>query len=607
MICKNKIGNLHTSYKPMADGIHLTAYFGVNIKCAVNEVLKFPDLFNMSEIALYLDDIKIIPKIKNVVFLGNENYTRETYLAEDKFITPKIVLLSNVSKNIAYFTFDQHFNPLQVRKYKVKMSVKDHSITKALAAKETFLNFNKRFTNLRSNDQVTQEIADEAKQISRLALRIRSEKNKVYYSVLEAPSVNLKLITLLSTALKEEVKFIDDLTKNKQEFRLSPEAAVDLELFEIKKNKELKQSFWNGIELRPKIKEELLKISNKFIESLDKVKEVEDILFHGSLAGYYYDDESDLDLQIVIDFDKINLPPEEISSYFFRKYASWKNRFKIQGHVVQITVQNSKLGEKSGSDGIYSLLNNRWDKFPNSGDELVSNEEINNRVNTFINRYRDIAATGTPSDFKKLYQEIRSARVNAFKVKKKESTIENLAFKVLKRTGLLKEIEARTRSSSRNYVPGTLVEFDKEFKQEISFPLLKEFSTIPIKKDENSVQFALTKENKVKKVESVPEFKVEYSKKHLFEHKQTLKEKAPNYDISFVNNVDQNLEYSKKSFTFNVVTEKIYVLSGHNNDDVTAEHFVPLEETINDLPTGATYLCKTNMVEAKQQYFILER
>ena len=42
---------------------------------------------------------------------------------------------------------------------------------------------------------------------------------------------------------------------------------------------------------------------------------MEDIVFHGSLASQYYDDESDLDLQIIIDFDKVDLMKIDFSGW----------------------------------------------------------------------------------------------------------------------------------------------------------------------------------------------------------------------------------------------------------------------------------------------------
>ena len=77
--------------------------------------------------------------------------------------------------------------------------------------------------------------------------------------------------------------------------------------------------------------------------------------------------------------------------------------------------------------------------------------------------------------------------------------------------------------------------------------------------------------------------------------------------LNFVNNVDKMSNYFNKPIVIDVAREKIYVLSGHNKDNVTAEIFEPLDEVLDHLPTGSNYLCKTNMVESKNQYFILER
>ena len=72
-----------------------------------------------------------------------------------------------------------------------------------------------------------------------------------------------------------------------------------------------------------------------------------------------------------------------------------------------------------------------------------------------------------------------------------------------------------------------------------------------------------------------------------------------------MNNVNKTLETLEKDFIQKIVKEPIYILTGHNQNNVTAEIFVPLKDVRENLQTNATYLCKTQMVESENQYFLL--
>ena len=79
----------------------------------------------------------------------------------------------------------------------------------------------------------------------------------------------------------------------------------DLSSFIVKK--ELNPKFWSkNNELEPKIREKLLKIAEDFFDSLEiEGIQLEDIALTGSLSNYNWSEFSDVDLHILVDFDKM--------------------------------------------------------------------------------------------------------------------------------------------------------------------------------------------------------------------------------------------------------------------------------------------------------------
>lgn len=403
MICKNKIGNLHTSYEKMGDSYHLKAFFGVNLICAMNEVLKFPNLFKIEETSQYLDSVRIAPKTKSFSFKGDESYIFPKYISEDQEIIPKLLNISALDEGIVYFFFDHHFSKFAKKKFKVKIGVIDKTIEKALILREQLIEFNKILSNILNKNDITTEVVGTIIKAAELGESLRAKKNKVFLSV-----------------------------------------------------------------------------SSNFIENPDLV---------------------------LTDLKILNQLSDEI-----------KKEIKIINQVL-------------GKDG---------NKF--KGNSLKDNPGVP-EINTFNS-------------------------------------------------------------------------FEKEFKNEVSFYFKDEFTnsailpklpSLPTRtSSKDQILYSLIKPIKIKKIDSIPSFTTTYSKKHLYEHKQTLENKAENYNLSFVNRLEKNSREEVNNFILKTIPETVYVLIGHNENNVTSEIFVPISEFRENLLPTSTYLCKTEMIEAENQYFILE-
>ena len=97
-------------------------------------------------------------------------------------------------------------------------------------------------------------------------------------------------------------------------------------------------------ELKPEIKEAIEKIVNQFVEDLktDGVKiEVKDVILVGSNVSYNYTKDSDLDVHIIVDENKLDCDPE-IYTLLYGAYRSLFNKnynITIKGIPVEIYVE----------------------------------------------------------------------------------------------------------------------------------------------------------------------------------------------------------------------------------------------------------------------------
>jgi hypothetical protein len=142
-------------------------------------------------------------------------------------------------------------------------------------------------------------------------------------------------------------------TKNNADFTLGHDTLsedvtvndINLKSFEIKSG--LNSKFWIGDKLKPLIRQGLLKIVDDFYESIE-IDDIiiEDVIFTGSLAGYNWSKYSDIDIHIIVDYDKIKIPNELLLDYFEMKKKIFNIKYSdlnFYGYPIEIYVDGSNI------------------------------------------------------------------------------------------------------------------------------------------------------------------------------------------------------------------------------------------------------------------------
>lgn len=199
------------------------------------------------------------------------------------------------------------------------------------------------------------------------------------------------------------------------------------------------------IKLQKEVRERLIATSKDFVDSLgiDSFA-IEDILFVGSLANYNWSEYSDVDLHIVIDKEAVNDDESLVDEFFTAKKELYniKHDIKIKGFDVELYVQDVKE-ELDASDGVYSVLYNKWRKEPSKDKGSVNKTDIIKKVREFIKKLSDIEkesdAEAKILKIKKLKEKIRAYRKSGLTATGEYST-ENLVFKYLRRSGYMEKL-----------------------------------------------------------------------------------------------------------------------------------------------------------------------
>ena len=213
---------------------------------------------------------------------------------------------------------------------------------------------------------------------------------------------------------------------------------------------DLNREFWGREDLLDqKIKEKLSQIAKDFMERSEVSNvPIKDMTFTGSLANYNYSKYSDIDLHIIIDFDDVDENSELVKEFFDFKRALWNQNHKIliKGYEVEIYVQDVK--EPHVSTGVYSVLDDKWLTKPDREETDIDYDNIKKKSKSLIDEIDDIerieeidvgVLEKKLNKINRLKEKIRKFRKIGLETDG-EYSIENLAFKVLRRNGYLKKL-----------------------------------------------------------------------------------------------------------------------------------------------------------------------
>jgi predicted nucleotidyltransferase/cell fate (sporulation/competence/biofilm development) regulator YlbF (YheA/YmcA/DUF963 family) len=221
-----------------------------------------------------------------------------------------------------------------------------------------------------------------------------------------------------------------------------------------------KQFFNNELQLNPKIRVILLKMAHEIVasasEALEKKIPVSGTIFTGSLCSVNWDEYSDIDLHILIDYSGLDEEKKVLLSEFLNYFIKdWnKNEFTVLGFKVEAYPQDKD--ETHQAEGIFDLENNEWIKQPDLNNKLEYTPEQAAKAKEYYNRVKELRCEcNNPKQAEQFYDEVKAlwSEIKEMRQKGMDSaegmfSDENRVFKLLRRNktlATLVELMRRTK------------------------------------------------------------------------------------------------------------------------------------------------------------------
>ena len=173
---------------------------------------------------------------------------------------------------------------------------------------------------------------------------------------------------------------------------------------------------------------------------------MEDVTLTGSLANYNWSKYSDIDLHIIMDFEALGEDVDLVKAFFDNVRMNWNNKHDIKIHGYEVEIYVESVAEEHIASGVYSVGRNTWIKEPDPLEveidhmtALKKSDDMITQVN-LVEKYVLSKPEAALKTIERLKAKIRRLRNAGLKSPKAEFSAENIAFKILRREGILDKL-----------------------------------------------------------------------------------------------------------------------------------------------------------------------
>lgn len=196
----------------------------------------------------------------------------------------------------------------------------------------------------------------------------------------------------------------------------------------------LNPKLWVNNKLKPEVASKLREIADAFIESMEVPRNaIKDIVITGSSASYNYTPHSDIDLHLIVDFDKVHKDCPIVGDYLISKKSEFNNNHDIYIYGVPVEVYAEATDNENVHNGLYSLKDNKWIDEPKKLKPVDNDMAVRAKYKELAKAIEEVADKEESTQLMDKIKRMRKAGL----AKEGEFSVENLVFKKLRNEGLI--------------------------------------------------------------------------------------------------------------------------------------------------------------------------
>jgi len=207
-------------------------------------------------------------------------------------------------------------------------------------------------------------------------------------------------------------------------------------------NDKLNPKLYSNNKLKDDVRQAILNIVSEFKEYLEIPINILDVRIVGSNASYNYTKKSDIDIHLIVNFDELSNNNDLVQVLFNSKRKSFNSTFDITIKGLDAEIYVEDINTSAISNGIYSVLQNCWIKFPTKQNNNIKLPNIDDLLNKYASKIDTIFKQGdnvTLEEVTDIINNIYMLRKNSLS-KSGEYGKGNLVFKQLRNLGYIEKL-----------------------------------------------------------------------------------------------------------------------------------------------------------------------
>lgn len=207
----------------------------------------------------------------------------------------------------------------------------------------------------------------------------------------------------------------------------------------IEVHKELNPKLWNKDNtLKPEVANKLKEIYKEFLNFIDITLNIVDVEIVGSNASYNYNENSDIDLHIIVN-SEVNYMDKSILRLFYNaKKNSFNNDYDLFIKDIPVELYIEDVNDGNATNGRYSLLKDKWIKEPKPITYTIP--DISEELNTYLDKATKAIQSNDDQTILDLINEIYMMRKLGL-AENGEASVGNLVFKELRSKGIIDDLK----------------------------------------------------------------------------------------------------------------------------------------------------------------------
>ena len=210
-------------------------------------------------------------------------------------------------------------------------------------------------------------------------------------------------------------------------------------LFEsIEVHDTLNPKLYNGMEMKQEVFDKLTEIYKEFLDFIDIPLNIVDVEVVGSNASYNYNENSDIDLHIIVNSEVTYVEPTILRQLYNDRKGAFNRDYDITVEGIPVELYIEDVNDGNATNGRYSLLEQRWIVEPQPIHYDIP--DISQDLMSYQEKCSELLASDNAEEVRQFINDLYMLRKLGL-AEGGEASVGNLVFKELRSMNMLQDLK----------------------------------------------------------------------------------------------------------------------------------------------------------------------